>query len=748
MAGPFGKQTAPSNRPKRNTFDLSHQNNLTMEFGKLYPFLCEPVIPGDSVRLDTAFGIRAMPTAFPLQTKIRADVHYFYVRNRNLWKDWPDFIGQTRDDLVMPYVTNDSIPLSNGSLSDYLNIPTSFTSQFKRLNSFSLSSGSSVPDYHLNFIRSGSSPSFSYSPSSFYLSNVLVSPIDSSLSSFNLRPSAFGGFDVSDLPSDTVSFELHISSSNISEAIARSLVFYVCFTENNNLLSIPNIESVTSVLPATPLSFRFSGRTPGGDFVFSPVFLDPLLGSVDSVTSLDGRTFSPASWLSYVTDSSECCLCCIQVPELYSNSDSLPPYQSYDFQSSLSSISLIANLFYSTSVVDEAGSSDVFSSLRLNALPFRAYESIYNAFYRDDRNNPYILDGQKVYNKYLPTQDGGLDENRYILHSRNWEQDFLTTAVDSPQQGIAPLVGISSTGVASFALDDGSVEKVQLKVGDDGDTIVGAEYSNNLSPSVARQLVNVATSGISINDFRGVNALQRWLEINIRRGLKYKDQIESHFGVTPSYAELDMPEFLGGATQWFDSSQVNQTSEASSGSPLGSYAGQLSLVGGSNHPVTRFFDEHGYIIGIISISPVPVYINTLHADFLKSSPLDYYFPEFAHLGYQPIPFSQVGPLERLANGYSLSDTFGYQRAWYEYMSRTDEAHGDFRGDLRDFLLMRRFRFAPSLSEDFLLVNQKQLNQVFTVNEINGKPVMPFLGQIHIKEIFKRPIPRYQISTLE
>lgn len=743
MAGPFGKQTAPSNRPKRNTFDLSHQNNLTMEFGKLYPFLCEPVIPGDSVRLDTAFGIRAMPTAFPLQTKIRADVHYFYVRNRNLWKDWPDFIGQTRDDLVLPYVTNEFNPFSNGSLCDYLNIPTSLSSTFKYLPPASLAPPTG-PSPFIAFKRSGSSPSFRYFPSSFYLSSVLVPVADAGSDSFNVSPSAYGTFDTTDVPSSATSFEILVSSGISSENLARSLVFYICFNESGTLTPVPS--DLKDFDNAIPLAFVYSGHSSSG-YHYSPKFISNSEGLVDTFLGSNGETYTVSSFLSLVNAYADTSLCCISVPELYSSASAEPPYQSYDFSSALSN-PLSLSLGYSSVSTLEAGSDTVFRTLHVNALPFRAYESIYNAFYRDDRNNPYILNGEKVYNKYLPTQDGGLDSTPYVLRSRNWEQDFLTTAVDSPQQGIAPLVGISSTGVASFALDDGSVEKVQLKVGDDGDTIVGAEYSNNLSPAVARQLVNVATSGISINDFRGVNALQRWLEINIRRGLKYKDQIESHFGVTPSYAELDMPEFLGGATQWFDSSQVNQTSEASDGAPLGSYAGQLSLVGGSNHPVTRFFDEHGYIIGIISISPVPCYINTLHADFLKTSPLDYYFPEFAHLGYQPIPFSQVSPLETLVDGEPLASTFGYQRAWYEYMSRTDEAHGDFRGNLRDFLLMRRFRYAPTLTEDFLTINQNQLNQVFTVNEIDGNPVMPFLGQIHIKEIFKRPIPRYQISTLE
>ena len=88
--------------------------------------------------------------------------------------------------------------------------------------------------------------------------------------------------------------------------------------------------------------------------------------------------------------------------------------------------------------------------VNISALPFRAYESIYNAFYRDQRNNPYMINGVPEYNKWIPTTDGGMENHVYSLHYANWEQDFLTTAVQSPQQGIAPLVGIvSNNGISA-----------------------------------------------------------------------------------------------------------------------------------------------------------------------------------------------------------------------------------------------------------------------------------------------------------
>ena len=56
---------------------------------------------------------------------------------------------------------------------------------------------------------------------------------------------------------------------------------------------------------------------------------------------------------------------------------------------------------------------------RLLAYRFRAYESVYNAYYRDIRNNPFVVNGRPVYNKWLPTMKGGADETTYTLHQRN-----------------------------------------------------------------------------------------------------------------------------------------------------------------------------------------------------------------------------------------------------------------------------------------------------------------------------------------
>ena len=110
------------------------------------------------------------------------------------------------------------------------------------------------------------------------------------------------------------------------------------------------------------------------------------------------------------------------------------------------------------------------NNARLLAYRFRAYESVYNAYYRDIRNNPFVVNGRPVYNKWLPNMKGGADTTLYELHQCNWERDFLTTAVPNPQQGAnAPLVGLVMGDVVTRP-EDGtySVQKQTVLVDEDG----------------------------------------------------------------------------------------------------------------------------------------------------------------------------------------------------------------------------------------------------------------------------------------
>lgn len=694
MPNPFGKNGGPVNSVPRNTFDLSFQTNGTYQFGGLYPVLCKEVIPGDSFKIDTTFGLRFMPTAFPLQTRMRADIHFFYVRNRNLWKDWPDFYGKTKQNLSFPVIKQTKEFYRTGSLSDHLGVPTAIYGSLINGRDMTVSSNSLTSFYsysdgvsQVGLTSMSRDSVIGRNVSGDVALTAAIGPASVALRlTFAASPFSKGTYAV-------VNFESYNPQS--SEP-------YVCYFVNSS---------------GTCLGYsigEIGSESEGNDYYV----LFPVGSDYSGVTRL---------------------IICSPDTRVYGGSN---PAQFIDFYS-LGVSSLRSYVDYPDST-----SSVLTSNLKVSALPFRAYESIYNSFYRDERNNPFVIDGEKEFNRYLPTQEGGNDTTPYVLRFRNWEQDFLTTAVPTPQQGVAPLVGISASGVMSISdPDSGQVYQVQAKTADDADTIVGYDVTETLPKAVTRSLVNYASSGISINDFRNVNAYQRWLETNIRRGFKYRDMIKSHFDVDISYQELDMPEFIGGVSIDIMPQTISQTSGDAESNPLGSYAGQLYGSGSSKNSISQYFDEHGFLMAILSVVPVPNYSQLLPKHFLKTiDSLDYFSPEFGHVGLQAILNQEVSPLQ--CTDSQLIGTFGYQRAWYDYLQSVDEVHGQFRTTLRDFVMNRVFNNLPVLGPSFTVIDPKQLNDVFTVREVEGEPIDPILGQIYFDIKAKRPIPRYGVPRLE
>lgn len=804
---------------KRNTFDGSFQNNLTMQFGGLYPVFCKEVIPGDSFKIRPTFALKFMPLVFPVQTRMRANLHFFYVRNRPLWKDWPDFIGKTKDGLESPYLapTNQAdynAMFTTGSLGDYLGLPTTVVGGLGRPSVFQFLNNQDSSGKPIAYIKGNTSSNTGFfNPTGGIYAVTSGSPAWSNISQFHdyFVASYSKVFNRQSMVDDSMVGSSPVVSLwsvvNNQMVVGHKYCGYLIFCNSYVDLTEPLSEGdyvsiyYNGSYPEGVCPFIFASAANDGSQPLKPLIPDPWSGQSQRVMS------------GTITSSDEAVLgmrymwSCLAVPFQYTVPDVLPsninvsiglfgddagPDSVTPQCISLGNCRIVSvesgqpsyitwdeqiwreGLFPTLSLDVRRASSDASSTsegevtdtnfsnapywytgnddeerIKVSALPFRAYESIYNSFYRDARNNPYILNGVAEYNKWIPTDAGGADANVYKLRFRNWEPDFLTTAVPTPQQGIAPLVGMSSTGEMTFEDENGKQYKAQATFAEDGNTIQGIKVqSPDMPTGNMRALVDMASSGISINDFRNVNALQRWLETNIRRGLKYRDQIKSHYDVDISYQELDMPEFIGGTSEDVVVNQISQSTPTES-TPLGWFAGQANCVGTSKNAITHYCDEHGFIIGILSVTPVPNYSQLIPKFFLKRDTLDYFFPEFGHIGMQPIFQKEVTPLQAYYQGKAdktnyLNDTFGYQRAWYDYLQNVDEVHGLFRTQLHNFLVNRVFDQLPALSEDFLLVDPEQVNQVFSVTDTTDK----ILGQVYFDVTMKRPIPMFGIPRLE
>lgn len=414
----------------------------------------------------------------------------------------------------------------------------------------------------------------------------------------------------------------------------------------------------------------------------------------------------------------------------------------------------------------------------VNALPFRAYQLIWNEYYRDQNlTDPFDIHPEIWSSNELT----GLPDNeagKYItglfkLRSRAWHKDYFTSALPWTQRGeeaTFPLGGTapvsvnglsSSVGVTAlidkssgkpvnvinpldYPLDvtrAGSSYPYQIEAKDSaGNKSYYAQLSTP-SQSLSGTADLSSATAVTINELRRANALQVWLEKNARGGARYIEQILSHFGVRVADYRLQRPEFLGGGKSPIMISEVLQNSESAT-TPQGNMSGH-GLSASSNHAFKAHFYEHGFVIGIMSILPYSSYQQGLPKIFKKFDKLDYAFPEFANLGEQPILNSEL----YYSNNSSDSETFGYTPRYAEYKYCPDSVHGDFRTSLNFWHQGRIFDSAPALNEDFVTCDDPNLNRIFAVQGTEEQRYDHFWIQIYNDVRAIRPLPKYGTPSL-
>lgn len=442
------------------------------------------------------------------------------------------------------------------------------------------------------------------------------------------------------------------------------------------------------------------------------------------------------------------------------NGDLAPPFPQFNVPASV--INANPELFKSGSLMDYMGvapfsADDVSSPSALlddvSALPFRAYQLIYNEYYRDQNlSDPIDIDlGDGIVTDPL---------NLLTLRNRAWEKDYFTSALPWAQRGgdvslplgnTAPVRLTDDPNNQWFEKNDGSafvdgsnaswLRQSAITPGDRHGKLTDGTSPSRFNPGTSLEADLTDASGATINDLRRSIRLQEWLEKNARGGARYVEQILAHFGVRSSDARLQRPEYLGGGKQPVVISEVLQTSSTDANSPQANPAGVGYSVGSSNR-FKRFFEEHGYIIGIMSVLPRTAYQQGVPRHFRKFDKLDFYFPEFANLGEQEIYNSELYYNHLLPSKPTNNSTFGYTPRYAEYKNCESRVCGDFRDTLSFWTMSRIFPSPPSLSEPFVMADPT--TRIFAVEDPSVQKLWIQLSN-RIRAI--RPMPVFGTPTL-
>lgn len=369
----------------------------------------------------------------------------------------------------------------------------------------------------------------------------------------------------------------------------------------------------------------------------------------------------------------------------------------------------------------------------INALPFRAYVQIYNDYYRDP-----VLDVERV-TAHAFDGDSSAYETHKALLTRCWEKDYFTSALPYPQQGsttvempieatATPLYVTPAIAGAATGPDAGDVKL-------DGSAQF-LDVSNHPISIENIDDIDIDFTGVDIEDLRTAIKLQEWLEKNARGGWRYVEQMLSHFGVVSKDSRLQRAEYLGGGKQPVVISEVLASADTGS-YDVGQMAGHGISVGKSNG-FKRYFTEHGWIIGIMSIMPRSAYYQGIPRMFRKTDKFDYYWPEFANLGEQEILDEEL----YFSGTDAIGGTFGYQERYAEYKFGLDTVHGDYRtSGYESYHMGRKFSAAPALNSTFVHVDKAGQDRCF---QVTTSTVDKCYVQLYNKVKASRPIPYVSI----
>ena len=412
------------------------------------------------------------------------------------------------------------------------------------------------------------------------------------------------------------------------------------------------------------------------------------------------------------------------------------------------------------------------SNTPINSLPFRAYNLIYNEWFRDEN----LIDSIPV-----PTGDGPDPITDYTLRKRAKRHDYFTSCLPWPQKGpqvdinlaansVVPVEMWSRTtptaekanwnnGVGIHYADGINLASMYSDVGGDftqryseAHPNVGTGLRAILSPNVKYLNHNntygngyandpyVSWPTIDVNDLRQAFQIQKFYEKWARGGSRYTETLRVMFNVISPDARLQRPEYLGGTHSRVNVVPTAQTSSTDSVSPQSNLSA-FGVLGDSAHGFNKSFVEHGYVIGLCCLRADITYQQGLNRMWSRRQLFDFYWPTLAHLGEQVVYNKEI-----YAQGTADDNgVFGYQERYAEYRYKPSMITGKLRStdaqSLDVWHLAQKFDSLPKLNQDFIEENPP----IARVIAVQSEP--QFFADFWFDLKTSRPMPVYSVPGL-
>lgn len=425
------------------------------------------------------------------------------------------------------------------------------------------------------------------------------------------------------------------------------------------------------------------------------------------------------------------------------------------------------------SILDYMGvPTKVKNNFKINALPIRAYVKIWNEYFRDENvDNPAVIktdDADIVYVDRSATIEQMLEDA--VTGGRclpvNKFHDYFTSSLPFAQRG--PEVSLSMNGNAAIKLgDNNGLPVLGLETGRGPEMTVGVNNKNTPGSLIytgndykkKMQFTGEKDGEIggggylyadlstvtaqTINDLRKAVAVQQYYEALARGGSRYREQVQAMWDVVISDKTVQVPEYLGGGRYHVNMNQIVQTSgqQTANDTPIGE-TGAMSVTPINESSFTKSFEEHGFVIGVCCVRHNHSYQQGLERFWSRKDRLDYYVPQFANLGEQPIKKKEI----MLTGTGTDEETFGYQEAWADYRMKPNRVSGKMRsnatGTLDFWHYADNYTEVPKLSQGWMKEGKNEIARTLIVQ---NEP--QFFGAIRVANKTTRRMPLYSVPGL-